>query len=740
MSAAVAAVAIILAFSGLASAAAPTFRDPEPDRFVYDTAEAFPNEARRATNQVLRDLEARTGVRVVVYTLVDPGSASDPATADADSALLLTEWGLGGRDSVALVWAFDRGRESATIGIAVSETLAATGLDHGSLRSIVDDATADDLAAGRWLAALTQATVAVSVALPSNASTPAPGVSPGPAPTPTPGVFPGTGSPPSAGPPYPDPVSGRVVYDFAEIFTAGTEEQATAMIVAIEERTGAEVVVYSQVKPESDTVAEAEHDAIALMDQWGVGRKGIDDGLAILFDMDASRCHGQVQLYAGPGYRAAYLGNEERQRIFDEDMLPRLRSCDLDEALLVALQRVDENATPAHAADLERGRQVNALLGIVGAPLALVLLVGWAGSSWLRYGKDPVYLDDPSILMPAPPPELTPAAGALLFDGRSSRHTLTTAMVHLAGRGDLAFRKHERLLRDKVGIEILEGNEADPLVARNRRKLALGRAEEYALERLRSLAKKDRIIEPDDLPEFGKSVEKFDRQLEKHVAGQGWFREPPNASIERWSFRGGIALVVGVILAVVAFNLPSSGLLLLGAAVAVGGVAMMVVSRVMPARTMAGAMLFAMLAAYRRTLQKTMQQARSMDQVVAGAGLPWIETPDQAAVWGVALGLQKEVQQVLERSIEDLRSGQATPATVWTPLWYGDQSSFASGGGEDGTSVGLFSDSAIPDFDGMMSAIGTIGDSPSSSGSGSGSGGFSGGGSGGGGGGSGGGF
>ena len=255
MSAAVAAVAIILAFSGLASAAAPNFRDPEPDRLVYDTAEAFPNEARRATNQVLRDLEARTGARVVVYTLVDPGSASDPATADADSALLLTEWGLGGRDSVALVWAFDRGRESATIGIAVSETLAATGLDHGSLRSIVDDATADDLAAGRWLAALTRATVAVSVALPSNASTPAPGVSPGPAPTPTPGVFPGTGSPPSAGPPYPDPVSGRVVYDFAEIFTAGTEEQATAMIVAIEERTGAEVVVYSQVKPESDTVA-----------------------------------------------------------------------------------------------------------------------------------------------------------------------------------------------------------------------------------------------------------------------------------------------------------------------------------------------------------------------------------------------------------------------------------------------------------------------------------------------------
>ncbi len=61
------------------------------------------------------------------------------------------------------------------------------------------------------------------------------------------------------------------------------------------------------------------------MDQWGVGRKGFDDGLVILFDLDPSLEHGQVILYGGPGYRAAYLDNSEKQRIFDEDMLPLLR-------------------------------------------------------------------------------------------------------------------------------------------------------------------------------------------------------------------------------------------------------------------------------------------------------------------------------------------------------------------------------------------------------------------------------
>jgi hypothetical protein len=152
---------------------------------------------------------------------------------------------------------------------------------------------------------------------------------------------------------------------------------------------------------------------------------------------------------------------------------------------------------------------------------------------------------------------------------------------------------------------------------------------------------------------------------------------------------------------------------------------------------MAGAMVYAMLAAYRRTLQKTMEQARSMNQVVQEANLGWLETPDQAVVWGTALGLQSDIEQVLQRSADDAQAG-VTTYNPWLPVWYGSGSS-SSSGAYGGVAPGLFSNSAIPDFGSMMSALGTIGNSPSSSGSG-GSGGFSGGGSGGGGGGAGGGY
>ncbi|MGI8703703.1 MAG: TPM domain-containing protein [Candidatus Limnocylindrales bacterium] len=544
----------------------------------------------------------------------------------------------------------------------------------------------------------------------------------------------------AAGPPYPDPIEGQAVYDEAGVLSAETEARVEATIDAIEQRTGAEVVVYTQIKPESDSPEEAEQDAIALIDQWGVGRKGFDDGLAILFDLDESRVHGQVQLYAGPGYRATFLSNEERQRIFDEEMLPLLRAEDLEGALLVAMERIDANATPEHAQALERARLIDAGIGIIGAPILLTLLVGWVLMAWARHGRDPVYLDDPSILMPAPPSDLTAASGALIHDGTSSRHTLTTAMLDLASRGELAFRDESGVVSKKVGLQILDPDSAiDPDAVRARRR-PISRAERLALAELQELAapSPERYVSPEELLKFGPRVSRFNEALEGHVVDKGWFRERPGRAISRWGIRGSVELFLGIVGLVAGLSLPSAGLLLLGGAVTAAGVVTLLMSRAMPSRTMPGAMIYAMLAAYRRTLHKTMEQARSMRQVVESRAVPWLETPDQAVVWGVALGLNEDVERVLERTMEDTRSGAASGTRAWFPAWYGSSagsSSASSGGG--GLAPGLFSASAVPNFGAMTAAIGTIGNSPSSSGSGGG--GFSGG-SGGGGGGSGGGF
>ena len=163
-----------------------------------------------------------------------------------------------------------------------------------------------------------------------------------------------TADPPPAGPPFPEPEIDRAVYDFAGVFEPETITRVEETIDRIKERTKAEVVVYTQVVDSTTSTEETERHARALIDQWGVGRKGFDDGLAILFDFEPGRSSGQVQLYAGAGFAATFLTNNERQQIFENDMLPYLSGDDWDGAILAAMDRVDEaaaleNASPLHS-------------------------------------------------------------------------------------------------------------------------------------------------------------------------------------------------------------------------------------------------------------------------------------------------------------------------------------------------------------------------------------------------------
>jgi uncharacterized membrane protein YgcG len=554
----------------------------------------------------------------------------------------------------------------------------------------------------------------------------------------------------AAGPPFPEPVLGQAVYDEADVLRESTAERLEAVIDEIEARTGVEVVVYTQLVPYGITTGEAEDHAIALMDQWGVGRAGIDDGLVILFDLhEGDPCHGQVQLYAGPGYRATYLSNEDRQRIFDEDMLPHLRECDLDSAALVAMDAIDDATTPQHAATLTFFRQLNAVLGLIIAPLLFVVVMGWAILTWFRSGRDPIYLDDPSIHIPAPPPGLTPAAGATVRDGKVTRRALTAASLDLAVRGLITFEAEDKegllAIGQEIGIHTDDALPGDPGEAARitwARRRPLDEGTNFLLRRLIAIGGSAKYVRPEEITDFGRDVGGFERRLEDHVVRNGWFSQRPSQAKRRWQGRAALAIMLGILAIVGGSILPSSGIVLVGVALIATSIGLAVISGAMPAVTKEGSMIRAMLEAYRRTLEKTMAQARTMTQVVQESAIPLIESPDDAVAWGVALGLQDEVQRVLERTAEDAREGREMG---YMPRWYGTRSAatFWSGnqGGGGGIAPGLMSSSPIPNFGGMMAALSTIGNSPPSSSSGSsGGGGFSGGSSGGGGGGAGGGF
>ena len=580
-----------------------------------------------------------------------------------------------------------------------------------------------------------------------------------------------------------------------------TVAQAEGIVDAIEAQTKAEVAVYTQATGRDDiTAAEAEADADALMDQWGVGRAGINDGLVILFDLDTSLKHGQVQLYAGSGFaervphaptssrrsstrrwhrcsrrrprlgaagraregrdrrvrRGAVAGTDRsaasrrstrrrparpsrrrrptgpstttpascrrtrsprpRRRstrsrrgpraevvVYTQDSgtypddrgdrgegarpdrpvgrrsrrvqrrdghllrhaaepastarssctprpasrppTSRTRSASRSSKRHAPAPPVRPTSTARSASRSEdrcrrdaRARRRSSSgparstrsLGLVGAPVVFLGLSGWAFFHWRRFGKDPVYLDDPSVLMPAPPPDLTAASGAMVMDGghvatgadhgdarpRVARPDRVPAGRRRAPRSGRHEGRHRRRRRR-------------PATRRSRRSGRATRGGRPVRPRSCALQRA-----PDPRRRRGRWLHHVGGPAQVRVGCQrlrsarsrttsssrGWFGEKPSKVVARWAGRGTLAIVGGVIALIAGLNIPISGLTLIGVGAIAGGIVVLIIARAMPAVTMPGAMIRAMLAAYRRTLQETMAQARSMQQVVDEAG------------------------------------------------------------------------------------------------------------------------
>jgi uncharacterized membrane protein YgcG len=546
----------------------------------------------------------------------------------------------------------------------------------------------------------------------------------------------------AAGPPFPDPVLDQAVYDTADILSAETEAELERIIDAIEARTGAELVVYTQHDPGVSEDGNLDK-ARALIDQWGIGRAGFDDGMVLLIGLDPRPGESRVSIFGGAGFLAAYANEDQLSDIIGNVFGPPARAGDLDTAVLRTIQAIDARMTTDNRDRLEVLRVANAVLGLIVAPIVLIGLLVYAWRRWRQYGDDPDLIDSPSILMAGPPAGMTPPLATVVRAGTAGDHSINTILVELASTGRLSFRNLDRVRsarRDRKADP-----ETDPAivlhqVADDER---LAEPQRQAWGELQKLGGSSRVLSRSRLWKVNARLGPLKRHLEDEAVRLGWFTRAPTPEITRMTALGVGILVVGGGITWIGIAVPMSGAVLLGAATLLGAVGVIGFGRAMSQRTYQGAYVDAMLKAYRRTLKKTMDLARSMGQVVEEPEVAVLaDTPDKAVVWGIALGLHDEVTSVLRRGLEEQRRATGSPAGAYYPAWLGAGDgggrgwAAASGGGDASSGVrygsgSIFSGSAIPDIGGMFSALGSVGASPpsSSSSSGSGGGGFSWGGS-----------
>jgi hypothetical protein len=321
---------------------------------------------------------------------------------------------------------------------------------------------------------------------------------------------------------------------------------------------------------------------------------------------------------------------------------------------LVAIPRALTSATesswlPANVA------QLMVVIGIIGAG---ALLFGSLLVAWLRVGRDPVApLTDASVLLPGPPPGITPALAAALVHDAVDDRAFNAAVMELLVRGliDIKVSARHRL-------SLLEGHDNDdkrpdidvlvldpPAAAPGAAEQPLGPPEQHLVDAIRKLAGPRRRLSGISLH----SHASFDADIEAAInrTRLGQFR----GSLAHAFVRRGaaLALILGFVedrvLHIWKHETPhiDPGQEFLVAPLAIGillGLATAVLSSRVNRRTPAGAQALAMLRAYGNTLQMAGQRPVELDlhALSPSQQLPWDLARDDGLVWATALGLRPD--------------------------------------------------------------------------------------------------
>ncbi|MBN1282219.1 MAG: TPM domain-containing protein [Proteobacteria bacterium] len=125
------------------------------------------------------------------------------------------------------------------------------------------------------------------------------------------------------------------VNDFASVLSSDTRGKIESMLSAFERQSGVEVAIVTLPSLDGEPVENA---AVKLFQEWGIGKKGKDNGALFLIAPNERR----MRIEAGYGLEGA-INDALAGRILDEAVLPRFRAGDMDAGIAAgSIAIVDE--------------------------------------------------------------------------------------------------------------------------------------------------------------------------------------------------------------------------------------------------------------------------------------------------------------------------------------------------------------------------------------------------------------
>ncbi|HEY1043829.1 MAG TPA: TPM domain-containing protein [Telluria sp.] len=115
-------------------------------------------------------------------------------------------------------------------------------------------------------------------------------------------------------------LKGRV-NDTASMLTPAQRGQLEAVLADYEQQTGSQIVVLTVPKTEPEAI---EQYSIRVVEQWKLGRKGVDDGVLLLVARDNPSSLRRLRIEAGRGVQGV-LTDAQSKRILQDVIAPHFR-------------------------------------------------------------------------------------------------------------------------------------------------------------------------------------------------------------------------------------------------------------------------------------------------------------------------------------------------------------------------------------------------------------------------------
>jgi len=132
----------------------------------------------------------------------------------------------------------------------------------------------------------------------------------------------------------PKQVRNEWVSDMAGVISDGTEQELNSLIDNLEKKTTAEIAVVTVQRTDGRTPKEF---ATELLNKWGVGKKGKDNGLLVLLVVEARR----IEVETGYGVEGD-LPDGKVGAILDANVIPRFREGDFGGGILAGVRAMAE--------------------------------------------------------------------------------------------------------------------------------------------------------------------------------------------------------------------------------------------------------------------------------------------------------------------------------------------------------------------------------------------------------------